>query len=79
MEIQKVRCVTSRCTPSDLHLSNGIEGYFDLRQAIYCAQEQGKPMFLDYTGKACANCREMEQPSGDETFARRLCGSGSQW
>lgn len=45
----------------ELHLPHGLQGYYDLRQAICCAKEQGKPIFLDYTGKACANCREMEQ------------------
>ena len=43
-----------------LHLPHGLKGYYDLRQAICCAKEQGKPIFVDYTGKACANCREME-------------------
>ena len=58
---------------SDLHLPNGIEGYFDLRQAICCAREQNKPIFLDYTGKACANCREMEQKVwSDPAVMKRL-------
>lgn len=58
---------------SELHLPNGIDGYFDLRQAICCAREQGKPIFLDYTGKACANCREMEQKVwSDPAVMKRL-------
>jgi len=39
----------------------GLNGYYDLRQAIACAAEQEKPLFIDFTGKGCANCREMEQ------------------
>ncbi len=43
-----------------LHLPHGIEGYFDLEQAKACAKAQGKPLFLDFTGHGCVNCREME-------------------
>lgn len=43
-----------------LHLPHGLSGYFDLRQAICCARQQDKPIFLDFTGHACANCRQME-------------------
>ncbi len=44
-----------------LHLPLGIQGYFDYDQAINCAKEQGKPLFIDFTGHGCVNCREMEQ------------------
>lgn len=44
-----------------LELPHGLNGYFDLRQAICCAVEQNKPIFLDFTGKGCANCRKMEE------------------
>jgi len=43
-----------------LHLPHGLEGYFDLDQAISCAKEQNKPIFIDFTGHGCVNCREME-------------------
>ena len=43
-----------------LHLPHGIEGYFDYEQAVACAKEQNKPLFLDFTGHGCVNCREME-------------------
>ena len=43
-----------------LHLPHGLKGYFDLDQALECAQEQGKPVFIDFTGHGCVNCREME-------------------
>lgn len=39
----------------------GLNGYYDLRQAIACAADKQKPLFIDFTGKGCANCREMEQ------------------
>lgn len=43
-----------------LHLPHGLEGYFDYEQALACAKEQNKPIFIDFTGHACVNCREME-------------------
>ncbi len=43
-----------------LHLPHGLEGYFDYEQALSCAKEQNKPLFIDFTGHGCVNCREME-------------------
>ncbi len=43
-----------------LHLPHGLNGYFDYDQAIACAQQQNKPLFIDFTGHGCTNCREME-------------------
>ena len=44
-----------------LHLPHKLEGYFDLEDALAVAKETGKPVFVDVTGHACVNCREMEQ------------------
>ncbi len=44
----------------DLHLPHGIKGYFDYNQALACAKAQHKPVFVDFTGHGCVNCREME-------------------
>lgn len=43
-----------------LHLPHGISGYFDYDQALACARAQNKPLFIDFTGHGCTNCREME-------------------
>jgi len=43
-----------------LHFPHGIQGYFDYDQAISCAKELNKPVFIDFTGHGCVNCREME-------------------
>ncbi len=43
-----------------LHLPHGIRGYFDYEQAMMCARQQNKPLFIDFTGHGCTNCREME-------------------
>lgn len=43
-----------------LHFPHEIQGYFDLKQALACAKEKNKPVFIDFTGHGCVNCREME-------------------
>ena len=43
-----------------LHLPHGIQGYFDFEQGMCCAKEQGKPVFIDFTGHGCVNCRKIE-------------------
>jgi len=43
-----------------LHLPHGLQGYFDYDQALACARQQNKPLFIDFTGHGCTNCREME-------------------
>ncbi|MHC1708332.1 MAG: cytochrome c biogenesis protein CcdA [Bacteroidales bacterium] len=43
-----------------LHLPHGLQGYFDYEQGLACARKQNKPIFIDFTGHGCVNCREME-------------------
>ncbi|WP_295992987.1 cytochrome c biogenesis protein CcdA [uncultured Alistipes sp.] len=43
-----------------LHLPHGLEGFFDLEEAEAYAAKVGKPLFIDFTGHGCVNCREME-------------------
>ena len=43
-----------------LHLPHGLKGYFDYDQAMACAKRQNKPLFIDFTGHGCVNCRKME-------------------
>ena len=43
-----------------LKLPHGLEGYFDYKQALNCAKQQNKPVFIDFTGHGCVNCRQME-------------------
>lgn len=44
----------------ELHLPTGFEGFFDLEEAKAYSKKVHKPIFVDFTGKTCANCREME-------------------
>ena len=56
-----------------LHLPHGLSGYFDYEQALACAREQNKPLFIDFTGHGCVNCREMEANVwSDPEVLRRL-------
>ncbi|GAA4375997.1 protein-disulfide reductase DsbD family protein [Hymenobacter koreensis] len=43
-----------------LELPLNLQGYFDLEQALRCAKQQNKPVFVDFTGHNCGNCRLME-------------------
>lgn len=43
-----------------LHLPHGLRGYFDYEQALEVAKKVDKPLFVDFTGHGCVNCREME-------------------
>lgn len=38
----------------------GINIFHDYDDALAYAKKVGKPLFLDFTGKACVNCRQME-------------------
>jgi len=44
-----------------LHAPHGINSYFDYDEALKCSREQGKPLFIDFTGHGCVNCRKMEE------------------
>jgi thiol:disulfide interchange protein len=39
---------------------HGLKGYYEYKEALECAKESGKPLFIDFTGHGCVNCREME-------------------
>ncbi len=43
-----------------LKLPHGLQGFFDLDEALDYARKVRKPLFVDYTGHGCVNCREME-------------------
>lgn len=43
-----------------LHLPHGLEGFFEYNEALAHAKKVGKPLFVDFTGHGCVNCREME-------------------
>ena len=44
-----------------LHEPLGYKGFFDIEEAKAFARQTGKPIFIDFTGINCNNCRKMEQ------------------
>ncbi len=54
-------------------LKYGLKGYFNYEDGLRCAQELNKPIFLDFTGHSCSNCKQMEaQVWSDPEVLRRL-------
>ncbi len=54
--------VQSTQEDSNTHkLPLGLEGYYSIEEALNAAKEADKPVFVDISGLACVNCREMEQ------------------
>lgn len=45
----------------NLHTVKGLSAVFDYDEAIALAKAQNKPVFLDFTGHGCVNCRQVEQ------------------
>lgn len=39
----------------------GVASYFDYDEALEAAKATKKPLMIDFTGHACANCRKMEK------------------
>ncbi|MDG1098965.1 MAG: cytochrome c biogenesis protein CcdA [Bacteroidia bacterium] len=51
-------------TPSyadQLEVPQEIAGYFDYEEAIEAGKELRLPVFIDFTGHGCVNCRKMEE------------------
>ncbi|NIJ55529.1 protein-disulfide reductase DsbD family protein [Dyadobacter arcticus] len=55
------------------HLPHELEGFFDYKDALAYAKKVNKPVFIDFTGHGCVNCREMEARVWvDPTVQQRL-------
>ena len=55
-----------------LEIPFGIKGYFDYDQALRVAKREGKPVFLDFTGHGCTNCRNVENAVWIDPEVRRI-------
>ncbi len=42
------------------HFPRGLQGFFDYKEGLAYAKKVNKPVFIDFTGHGCVNCREME-------------------
>ncbi len=56
--------IPEECTPvkhtDEFHTQYGLKSFYDLEEGLACAQSTGKPVFLDFTGRFCSNCKKME-------------------
>jgi len=52
--------VEKRKYSDELECPLGINCFFDYDEALAYAKKVHKPLFLDFTGHSCTNCREME-------------------
>lgn len=56
-----------------LHLPFGLSGYFDYDEALAAAKNANKPLFVDFVGHACRECKKMEgQVLSDPRIIQRL-------
>ncbi len=42
-------------------LPHNLDGFFDYQEALTYAKSVNKPLFIDFTGHGCVNCRKMEE------------------
>jgi thiol:disulfide interchange protein DsbD len=53
-----------------LCMPHGIFGYFDLDQALRVAKKVNRPVFIDFTGHGCVNCRNVESAVWEDPRVR---------
>lgn len=52
--------------------THGFCMFYDFEQGMAFAKEKNKPVFVDFTGHTCANCRKMEQDVWPDDAVREL-------
>ena len=70
--VQMGKLPADRKYADKLHMPTGFEGFYDLDEAKAWAKKEGKPIFIDFTGRNCNNCREMEQVVWADPAAKKL-------
>ncbi|MBR1785060.1 MAG: thioredoxin family protein [Bacteroidales bacterium] len=70
--VQAGKLPADRKYADKLHVPLGFEAFFDLDEAKAYAREHAKPIFIDFTGKTCSNCREMEHYVWTNPDVKRL-------
>ncbi|MCR4824282.1 MAG: thioredoxin family protein [Bacteroidales bacterium] len=59
--------------PGTIRIAHDLPAYGNLKDGLAAAKAAGKPVFLDFTGYGCVNCREMEaRVWSDPEVLRRL-------
>ena len=69
---QNTICGTAKYSDGSLNIPHDIQGYFDYEEALACAKAQNKPLFIDFTGHGCVNCRKMEEKAWSHPEALKL-------
>ncbi len=76
ISVSKTDQNTTYCGPGKyderFHLPHGLKGYFNFEDGIKCAIENNKPIFLDFTGHSCSNCKQMENLVWSDPAVLRL-------
>lgn len=60
VEVDDNEALPKRKYADFLHLPHGLDGFFEYNEALAYAKSVNKPLFVDFTGHGCVNCREME-------------------
>ncbi|QIP11989.1 DUF255 domain-containing protein [Spirosoma aureum] len=59
--LESANSISERIKYANLfHFPRGLQGFFDYKQGLAYAKKVNKPVFIDFTGHGCVNCREME-------------------
>ncbi|MFC2091124.1 cytochrome c biogenesis protein CcdA, partial [Bacteroidota bacterium] len=68
--------ISEECTPSlhtdEFHTQYGLVSFYDLEEGIACAEKSGKPIFLDFTGRFCSNCKKMEASVWSDPIVQQM-------
>lgn len=66
-DLTKGSVVSAAPASDDIYVGNsvkegpyGMKAFTDFEEGMAAARKAGKPVFLDFTGLGCANCRKME-------------------
>ncbi|MDR1681481.1 MAG: thioredoxin family protein [Prevotellaceae bacterium] len=62
-----------------MHTPAGINGYFDLQQALDCAKTLNRPVLVDFTGHGCVNCKKMESSTFKDPRVVELINDRFVW
>ena len=57
-----------------IHIPLGLKGFFDYDEALDFVKQtkNNKPIFLDFTGLGCENCREMENKIWSKSYIKEM-------
>jgi thiol:disulfide interchange protein DsbD len=65
--------LTGESLAGTIRIAHDLVAYDNLEDGLAAAKTAGKPVFLDFTGYGCVNCREMEaRVWSDPEVLRRL-------